>query len=170
MCKAAARFLRTELIRPFSRTVGVEESTSIKSLSFCPTTVPKSSVAITIASGSSFRARQTRVEAGAIARSSTPIVDRRTATECVRTLLQHTDRRLGKPNIDTGGEFKFRLTELVRFAHAALMGTQACRNMVARGEPIGVAVLVIIGAVLIALAPSKQLPESALRSNQLHLH
>jgi hypothetical protein len=27
-------------------------------------------------------------------------------------------------------------------AHAALMGTQACRNMVARGELIGVAVLV----------------------------
>jgi hypothetical protein len=47
------------------------------------------------------------------------------------------------------------------FAHAALMGTQACRNMVARGELIGVAVLVLIGAVLIALAPSKQLPGSA---------
>ena len=45
------------------------------------------------------------------------------------------------------------------FAHAALMGTQAFRNMVARGELIGVAVLVIIGAVLIALAPSKQLLE-----------
>ena len=45
------------------------------------------------------------------------------------------------------------------FAHAALMGTQACRNMVARGELIGVGVLVIIGAVLIALAPSKQLQE-----------
>ena len=45
------------------------------------------------------------------------------------------------------------------FAHAALMGTQACRNMVARGELIGVAVLVIIGAVLIALSPSKQLLE-----------
>jgi hypothetical protein len=45
------------------------------------------------------------------------------------------------------------------FTHAALMGTQACRNMVARGELIGVAVLVIIGAVLIALAPSKQLLE-----------
>jgi hypothetical protein len=56
------------------------------------------------------------------------------------------------------------------FAHAALMGTQACRNMVARGELIGVAVLVIIGAVLIALAPSKQLLESASHSNQLHAH
>ncbi len=47
------------------------------------------------------------------------------------------------------------------FAHAALMGTQAFRNMIARGELIGVAVLVIIGTVLIALAPSKQLLESA---------
>jgi hypothetical protein len=52
------------------------------------------------------------------------------------------------------------------FAHAALMGTQAWRNMVARGELIGVAVLVIIGAVLIALAPPKQLLESA--SQPLH--
>jgi hypothetical protein len=45
-------------------------------------------------------------------------------------------------------------------AHAALMGTQACRNMVARGELIGVAVLVVIGAVLIVLAPSNPLQES----------
>ena len=37
--------------------------------------------------------------------------------------------------------------------HAALMGTQAMRNMVARGELIGVAVLIVIGAALIALAP-----------------
>ena len=42
------------------------------------------------------------------------------------------------------------------FAHAALMGTQACRGMVARGELIGVAVLVVIGAVLLFLAPRKQ--------------
>ena len=41
-------------------------------------------------------------------------------------------------------------------AHAALMGTQAMRNMVARGELIGVAVLVVIGAALIVLAPAKQ--------------
>jgi hypothetical protein len=54
------------------------------------------------------------------------------------------------------------------FAHAALMGTQACRNMVARGELIGVAVLVIIGATLIALAPPKQLLESASHPTQLH--
>jgi hypothetical protein len=56
------------------------------------------------------------------------------------------------------------------FAHAALMGTQAFRNMVARGELIGVAVLVIIGAVLIALAPSKQLRESPSQSSQLRSH
>jgi hypothetical protein len=42
------------------------------------------------------------------------------------------------------------------FAHAAIMGTQACRNMVARGELIGVAVLVVIGVALIALAPPSQ--------------
>jgi hypothetical protein len=48
------------------------------------------------------------------------------------------------------------------------MGTQACRNMVARGELIGVAVLVIIGAVLIALAPSKQLLGSSSRPSERH--
>jgi hypothetical protein len=42
------------------------------------------------------------------------------------------------------------------FAHAIIMGTQACRHMVARGELIGVAVLVVIGVALIALAPAKQ--------------
>ena len=45
------------------------------------------------------------------------------------------------------------------FAHAALMGTQAMRNMIAQGEMIGVAVLIIIGAVLIALAPAKRAPQ-----------
>jgi len=40
-------------------------------------------------------------------------------------------------------------------AHAALMGTQAWLNMVARGELIGVAVLFVIGVVLIALAPAR---------------
>jgi hypothetical protein len=47
------------------------------------------------------------------------------------------------------------------FAHAAIMGTQACRNMVARGELIGVAVLVVIGTALLALAPAKQPAEPA---------
>ena len=42
------------------------------------------------------------------------------------------------------------------FAHAIVMGTQAWRNIVPRGELIGVAVLVVIGVVLTVLAPSKQ--------------
>jgi hypothetical protein len=56
------------------------------------------------------------------------------------------------------------------FAHAALMGTQACRNIVPRVELIGVAVLVIIGAVLVALAPATQLPASASHRSQLQSH
>lgn len=40
-------------------------------------------------------------------------------------------------------------------AHAALMGAQALLNIVARGELIGVAVLVVIGVVLIVLAPAR---------------
>ena len=40
------------------------------------------------------------------------------------------------------------------FAHAALMGTQALLKMISRGELIGVAVLVVIGVALIALAPA----------------
>ncbi len=43
------------------------------------------------------------------------------------------------------------------FAHGALMGTQALLNMVSRGELIGSAVLVVIGAAFIALAPPKRL-------------
>jgi hypothetical protein len=42
------------------------------------------------------------------------------------------------------------------FAHAGVMGTQALHNMISRGELIGVAVLVVIGAALIALAPTNQ--------------
>lgn len=49
------------------------------------------------------------------------------------------------------------------FAHAAVMGTQALRNMISHGELIGVAVLVVIGAVLIALAPVKQPAEPGSR-------
>src|SRR3979490_2154623 len=41
-------------------------------------------------------------------------------------------------------------------AHAAVMGMQAFRNVIPRGELLGVAVLVIIGASLIALAPAKR--------------
>jgi len=43
------------------------------------------------------------------------------------------------------------------FAHAAVMGTQAMRNMVSSGELVGVAALVVIGLALIALAPAEQL-------------
>ncbi len=42
------------------------------------------------------------------------------------------------------------------FAHAALMAVQAFRNLIARGELVGVAVLVVIGIALIVLAPAKQ--------------
>jgi hypothetical protein len=42
------------------------------------------------------------------------------------------------------------------FAHAAVMGTQAWLNMISRGELAGVAVLIVIGIALIALAPAKQ--------------
>src|SRR5271165_5765108 len=40
------------------------------------------------------------------------------------------------------------------FAHAAVMGTQAMRDMVSRDELAGVAVLVVIGITLVALAPA----------------
>ena len=49
------------------------------------------------------------------------------------------------------------------FSHAAVMGTQALRNMISRGELIGVAILVVIGAAMIALAPAKQPTEPASR-------
>ena len=42
------------------------------------------------------------------------------------------------------------------FAHAALMGTQALLHMIAHGELIGVAVLIVIGLALVGLAPAKQ--------------
>jgi len=47
------------------------------------------------------------------------------------------------------------------FAHAALMGVQAFRNMISRGELVGVALLVVIGVALIALAPARQPAERA---------
>jgi hypothetical protein len=47
------------------------------------------------------------------------------------------------------------------FAHAALMGIQAFRDIVGRGELWGVAVLVIIGIALILLAPAKRSGELA---------
>jgi hypothetical protein len=42
------------------------------------------------------------------------------------------------------------------FAHAAVMSFQAFRNLIAHGELIGSAVLVIIGVALIVLAPAKE--------------
>ncbi len=42
-------------------------------------------------------------------------------------------------------------------AHAVVMGTQAWLGMVERGELIGVAVLAVIGAALIALAPANRI-------------
>ena len=47
------------------------------------------------------------------------------------------------------------------FAHAALMAGQAFANLIARGELIGSAVLVVIGVASIALAPAKQSVEKA---------
>jgi hypothetical protein len=41
------------------------------------------------------------------------------------------------------------------FVHAMLMSGQAFANLIARGELIGSAVLVVIGVALIALAPAK---------------
>src|SRR5580704_7177851 len=43
-------------------------------------------------------------------------------------------------------------------AHAVWMGTQAFCNMVERGELIGVAVLIVIGIALVALAPPPPQP------------
>ncbi len=48
------------------------------------------------------------------------------------------------------------------FAHAALMGAQAWLRMVARGELIGVAVLILIGIALVTLAPAKHASHAAL--------
>ena len=47
------------------------------------------------------------------------------------------------------------------FAHAAVMSYQAFDNLIARRELIGSAVLVVIGVVLIALAPARQPVERA---------
>jgi uncharacterized protein DUF6632 len=56
----------------------------------------------------------------------------------------------------SGNRSLIAFTAWSSLAHAALMGMQAWRNMVARGELIGVAVLIVIGVVLIALTPAKQ--------------
>jgi hypothetical protein len=46
-------------------------------------------------------------------------------------------------------------------AHAAVMAVQAFRNVIARGELLGVAALVVIGVALIVLAPAKPSGERA---------
>jgi hypothetical protein len=56
------------------------------------------------------------------------------------------------------------------FVHAAVMDTQALRNMVSRGELIGVAVLVVIGVTLIALAPVNQSAKAALHRSIYQPH
>jgi hypothetical protein len=45
------------------------------------------------------------------------------------------------------------------FAHALVMGMQAFRKIIERQELIGVAALVIIGVILVALAPAKHSAE-----------
>jgi hypothetical protein len=47
------------------------------------------------------------------------------------------------------------------FAHAAVMGAQAFLKLIARGEFVGVVVLILIGVVLIVLAPAKQAAQRA---------
>lgn len=56
----------------------------------------------------------------------------------------------------SGSRSLIAFTAWSSFVHAAVMGTQAWLRIVARGELIGVAVLVIIGAALLGLAPAKQ--------------
>lgn len=51
-------------------------------------------------------------------------------------------------------------------AHAGVMGLQAFRNMVSREELVGVAFLVVIGIVFIALAPPKPPIEQAAARNE----
>ncbi len=47
------------------------------------------------------------------------------------------------------------------FAHAAVMGVQVYRNLIPRGELLGVLALAIIGVTLIVLAPAKPSRELA---------
>ena len=47
------------------------------------------------------------------------------------------------------------------FAHAVLMAGQAVANLIARGELIGSAVLVVIGVALIVLAPAKSVERAS---------
>jgi hypothetical protein len=53
-------------------------------------------------------------------------------------------------------------------AHAAVMGTQAMRNIVSRDELWGVAALIVIGIALLALAPAKQRGAPASRPSSIY--
>ena len=55
------------------------------------------------------------------------------------------------------------------FAHAALMAVQAFRNLIPRGELLGVAALVIIGVALSA-GPGKVVRRTAIRSQCVGSH
>jgi len=48
------------------------------------------------------------------------------------------------------------------FAHAAVMGFQSWRHMIAPRELIGVAVFIVIGVVLITFAPNKSAEASSI--------
>ena len=61
----------------------------------------------------------------------------------------------------SGNRSLIAFTAWSSFAHAALMAVQAFRNLIARGELVGVAVLIVIGVALIALAPAKPSGELA---------
>jgi hypothetical protein len=55
-----------------------------------------------------------------------------------------------------GGEQARPFTAWSSFAHVRVMGLQAMRNMISRGELAGVALLVVIGVALIALPPAEE--------------
>ena len=59
----------------------------------------------------------------------------------------------------SGNRSLIAFTAWSSLAHAAVMSVQVFRNMIAHGELIGVAALIIIGVALIVLAPPKQLVE-----------
>ena len=61
----------------------------------------------------------------------------------------------------SGNRSLIAFTAWSSLAHAAVMSVQVFRNMIAHGELIGVAALIIIGVALIVLAPPKQLVEQA---------
>jgi len=54
------------------------------------------------------------------------------------------------------------------FAHAIVMSVQAFHHLIARGELIGSAVLIVIGILLIALAPGKESAEQQVSATPAH--